>query len=506
MVIGVGLWPNGGRAFQIDSPVTDDCHERITASALREAGWPGGAIPVEFDDYQERIHDDLPFSLPADLNDPWSMALLIGAREPDLEGHSTLDLPALSHVHGHPDKQDAHCLRAPAHDGELGDSQALSACKDFILSELRIALGTEAGSEQFQGTTQIPVSLVFRGEVDVELQRFGFHLGRALHALQDGFSHTFRSSDGSTVHSVLNWTDWIKDHYDSARDGHQHLSPLDECSDAAPAELRVGKAVEASTALLESLSDIDATNDARIAAAADVVDRYLALEPGCSAENDWCDAPERFEESTMGCSVSSRSQGLWWLAIVLFAFFWRRHRLWSFTGLVVAVMCMCVTSQAHAQERAPGVPWGLYAAGGVSIDRGALAFSFGGRAQLNKNLYLGADLEYNPWFSLETGEFADGVINAYATIILAWARLGDMELRTSGHLGISVLLFDLVGADEGSVGPFGALTLLGIAWDLGPQVKWVIDPAQVAVPIPQVTGIPFYYLQYRFVTGIQWVF
>ncbi len=497
----------------------------MSSSALRQAGWPGGIVAADFDDYQNRIREDLPFSLPSDLNNPWSMAMLIGTRDPDIEGHSTLDLAALSHIHGHPDKQNAHCLRASIDDGEAGDTQALASCRQFILDELDQALGGETGDKQLEGTTEARVALVFRGEVDVELQRYGFHVGRALHALQDSFSHTFRSSDATTVHSVLNWVDWIEDDYDSARDGHNHLSALDECSSSAASQLRVNHAIAASTELLLSLSDLDASNEVRIAKAADVIDRHLHLQPGCSALNDWCDAPERFEESTLGCSVSQGAQSASCLAFLVCVFLWlycRRARVRvAFFSLF---LCLAVTNDAYAQTHRPaedaavtsssgapsrasrGISWGLYAATGASLDHGAFAFSLGGRAQLTPNLYLGADVEYNPWFSLEAGEFAEGVINAYATIVLAWARIKNVELRSSAHVGLSVLLFDLVGADEGSLGPFGALTLLGIGWDFAEHFKWVIDPAQVAVPMPQVTGIPFYYIQYRFVTGIQWMF
>ena len=67
-----------------------------------------------------------------------------------------------------------------------------------------------------------------------------------------------------------------------------------------------------------------------------------------------------------------------------------------------------------------------------------------------------------------------------------------------------MLMFDLVGADKGQIGPYVGWNPLGLALPLGTHTKLVIKPGDIAVPIPQVTGIPFYYHQYRTTIGLEW--
>jgi hypothetical protein len=76
--------------------------------------------------------------------------------------------------------------------------------------------------------------LEFRGPADVPLQRYGFHTGNATHALEDGFSHAFRSADEHQVKTLLNWVDWVDGPYAEARAGFQHLYPRRWASPFAP--------------------------------------------------------------------------------------------------------------------------------------------------------------------------------------------------------------------------------------------------------------------------------
>jgi len=85
------------RAWQIESPATTGCHERITARAIRLAGFPGGAVPPAPSDYDQRVIRDVPFSFPIDgSEDPWNLALLVGVRNNDIEGNDPTDVAALS--------------------------------------------------------------------------------------------------------------------------------------------------------------------------------------------------------------------------------------------------------------------------------------------------------------------------------------------------------------------------------------------------------------------------
>jgi hypothetical protein len=78
-----------------------------------------------------------------------------------------------------------------------------------------------------------------------------------------------------------------------------------------------------------------------------------------------------------------------------------------------------------------------------------------------------------------------------------------VNLRTSLHLGISTLLFDVYGAPKGSVGPYIAFTPLGIDYDLGGSVRLVLDPVEIACPVPHLGPLPLYYEQFRVMIGLQ---
>jgi hypothetical protein len=81
-------------------------------------------------------------------------------------------------------------------------------------------------------------------------------------------------------------------------------------------------------------------------------------------------------------------------------------------------------------------------------------------------------------------------------------KFDRVNLRTSLHLGASTLLFDVPGAPKWSVGPYGSFTPLGIDYDLGGSVRIVIDPVEIAVPVPFIGLIPLYYEQFRVLVGI----
>ncbi len=168
------------------------------------------------------------------------------------------------------------------------------------------------------------------------------------------------------------------------------------------------------------------------------------------------------------------------------------------------------TAMAHdpptVAERAENSLTGfaLHSVFGVALDNGALAMSVGGRYAWSNNWLVGIDAEYNPWFNLSSGRVARGVINTYATLIYRQPVSRHFSLRTSVHLGSSLLLFEMVGAPKGSIGPYLGASLLGLSYELAPKVYLIVDPADVVVPVPQVHGAPFLYRQYRFSIGVQW--
>ena len=513
-------------AFQVDTSATSGCHEKITAQAIARAGWPDGAEPPAPDDDDRAALDDLPFSVPDDMRDAWTLALLIGARHNDVGSSDPFDFAALTELHNDPDRQMQHCLRREGDDFEEGDAQALAACKAYILEEVAAAVG-DGDEVDLERTETVETRLVFRGRIELELQRYGFHMGMAVHALEDSYAHIFRRADDERVRHVLNWIEGnVGESYDVARDGHEHMSPLDECSGGAGARRRKGRALAAAAELLAAVADGEGGREGRLARAAAVIDSHMVREPGCVADNDWCDAAElRLAAAT--CSVAGRAGGLVGVLVLVLVMVLGRRR--SLVLAVLLVTRVAVADEPTAEEkqeekveakkeqkldveekvieRLPDPVtqrWGAAVQASGSFDRGAAAVAAGLRWTPNDCIGFGLDAEYNPWFSISAGRAAPGVASLYIPIIWKLKRFGTWELRSTFYAGATMLMFDLVGADKGQIGPYVGWNPLGLALPLGTHTKLVIKPGDIAVPIPQVTGIPFYYHQYRTTIGLEW--
>jgi hypothetical protein len=150
-----------------------------------------------------------------------------------------------------------------------------------------------------------------------------------------------------------------------------------------------------------------------------------------------------------------------------------------------------------------GTPWGLYLAAGAAIDHPAVAFSVGARYRFSDSWHGGVDGEWNPWFSYETKRAKSGTANLYATLVRRFAVSDVFHLRTTLHLGASALLFDLYGAPAGTFGPYLGVNLIGLEWKLTRSVHLIIEPGDVAISVPHLTGAPLSYRQYRFTVGVQ---
>lgn len=479
----------------------------MTLAALLAVGWPAGQSPPPLEDLDQRILEDLPFRVASSAQDPWTLSLLIGVRENDLKGVAPSDLPGLSEVHNDPLLQSEHCLRGPADDGPAGDATALLSCRSFILGELASALGS--GDEiDLEARTTTRVNLAFRGEAEVSVRRFGFHLGRALHALQDSHAHSFRASTDGRVRHVLNFVDHARrDDYSEVRDGHAHIAALDVCSDEdQPLSPRAQRAQDASKMLLEAVMDQEGGRAGRIARIQAVLDQALDREEGCEPGNRWCNAPE-LELATSCAAFPGRAAWSWpLLVLLLLAMAKMRRARASAVGLLLLLSSgpVIASEASTATSTLDAGSLGLYAGVSAAIDRGAFALAGGVRWRAFEDVSLGLDLELNPWFSIDAASLAPGVVNLYATGIVHWVAFENLELRTTAHLGTSVLLFDLVGADAGSVGLYVGLSILGLKTRLGDHWSLIFEPADLAFPIPHLRGVPYYYRQYRVSLGLQW--
>jgi len=497
--------PAAAHAYSIETPISDGCHERLTANALRAVRdeLPAAAALAATTDDRALI-DDVQFAVPADLQDLGGTTLLLGARDNDVKGLSSLDLSQLPLVHGNPDGQREHCLRSPGDDEPDGSLAALADCRAFIRERVADALAglDVAGDPDPEVRTPLSVSLAVRGHVDAPLPTFYLRMGQAMHALEDGFSHTWRTADQIQITVILNWVDDVAGTLDEARDGPAHARSLDACSGLdEPRRRRFDRAGEAATALLRTALDPDLTAAEKLDAVDGVLDTYLGHAPGCTFANRWCNAPEVMYADSGGCAIAPSPAsptvlvvlGVW---IVVFA---RRRTL-----LALALVAASATAGRAAEPEQVLPALGVHLAGAASVNNGSLAATIGARLRVSRRWVLGLDAEWNPWLAYAGSTMRAGVANLYASGILEIPLFDDrFNLRSSASLGASRLLMDLYGAPSGSTGLYLGLGFLGLEWKLSHRTYLIADPLGISIPIPQLHGVPLVYWQYRATFGIE---
>jgi hypothetical protein len=150
-------------------------------------------------------------------------------------------------------------------------------------------------------------------------------------------------------------------------------------------------------------------------------------------------------------------------------------------------------------------PFGVYIAGGGSLlTNFAAAASVGGRYRLSQHFLVGIDGEWNPWFSRATKRFRSGTTNVYGTLVVRFPMDYErVNLRSTLQLGVSRMNFALYGVPKGTVGPYIGFNLVGLDFELSRGIYFIFDAAHIAIPIPQLSGVPFGYPQYRVTAGFQ---
>ncbi len=544
--------PQSAEGYSTNSPLSDACHEAITQSALARARGALGAVDhiSARNDDERALIEDVPFKLRSDQRDLGAAALVLGNRDLDFHGNEPDDLDQLAPLHGAPNRQDEHCLRTAAQDGVEGSRQALEQCRAFIRLKVEAALdGMGAdGRVDPELRTRFEAVLDLRGSVEVSLPTYHLEMGRALHTVQDGFSHTYRTEDHLEVVTVLNYVELVEDTL-SESDGPAHLAPLDACRNLdSLREERLEVAKQASAEFLVATLDPSLGRTEKLSAVDQLLERYFAHADGCNASNGWCEAPEaKYKNPTRGCSLPA-APGLgkhpiaFWplgaLALVLLFRRRRPHAPWRPKRmLMLAIVLGCVvqsqaawsqvseetgdntaepnpvaqpvTSAVVAHEDArieapPGTPWGAAINVSGSIQKAAAAAAIGARYRLSEHWLMGLDLEYNPWYARSSSEWRRGVASAYATLVVRFPmRFERTNLRSTLQVGASRMMFDLYGVPEGTVGPYVGFNLLGLDYELGDQIYLIVNPAHIALPIPQTSGAPFSFPQYRITLGLQ---
>jgi uncharacterized protein (TIGR03382 family) len=553
IVAVVMLAPGSANAWTIGTQLDiDGCHERITAAALRAARGTAPTAPVIKPTRDEAaMIDDVQFAPPTDfIADLGGMTLLLAVRDNDLKGNNPLDSLSLVEVHGDPLTQDEHCIRGADDDGEEGNATALAACRAFIVMRATQALDGLAADGSVDATHRMPLAVYvsFAGHIKPELPVFYVRMGQAMHALEDGFTHTYRDAEGMKVTFVLNWIDNVTGSAsDETRDGPVHLAGLDHCETDDPLVARnYRNATEAATALLAAALDPTLSRDRKIAAFEELTGKYLTYQPGCSIDNHYCNAPEPSVPDPTGCNAAGQGHVSWLIALALASVLVLRRRRGT-AAPVVLVLIMAAPSYADTppaeapavpvvpqepgdtadqqqgkepgrdestptlreltevrEQKRLGPPLGFTTMVGGSLVHSAATVGIGVRYRLDEKWLIGADMEWNPWFRSAPMTMEAGVGSAYATIVRRFPMKFDrVNLRTSLHLGASTLLFDVNGAPKYSIGPFASFTPLGIDYDLGNAMRLVLDPVEIAVPMPHVGQLPLYYEQFRLMFGIQ---
>ena len=513
-----------------ESVVSDGCHERITMDALRRvrSELPGAGLVAPNADERALI-DDMPCELDSDMRELGAVSMLLGNRDVDLLGNAPNDLSELAPIHGDPNRQDEHCLRSAGDDEPTGSETALQRCRDGIAARARASLnGLDGSGVPDPGRRQtIEVFLELRGSVDAALPTYHVEVGRALHTLQDSFSHVYRNpADQRLVTVVLNYVDFAEERLEEAIDGPPHNSSLDRCVDldAFRAE-RLELATRASYELIRVSLEPNADPSSKLANIDEVLSRYLTFDPlsDCSLSNGWCNAPEKQYAEQRGCICSHVSSdtaaphALTALGACAMLFYGRRRkRRCSKTrrssGMALALFATtAIPAQARAADLAPPPVrkeepsrLGVVGAASGALQNGAFAASVGGVFRLSPSVLVGLEAEYNPWFSVRTFDVKRGSTNVYAVGVLRFPlRYQRVNLRSTLQLGVSRMNFALFGVPEGSVGPYVGFNLLGVDYELTNRILLIVNPAHIAIPIPKTSSVPFAYLQYRVTVGVQ---
>jgi MYXO-CTERM domain-containing protein len=564
----VAVTPASAHAYSYESAISAGCHERLAMTTLRAVRKMVPTAPlIAADSNDTALIKDVPYTLDDDMKDLTGATLTVGVRDNDLKGRGPTQLDQLAEIHGNPAGQREHCLRAIEEDEPNGSQLALEDCKVFIRERVAAALdGIDAdGFPDPAIREDIDVTLELRGAVTANLPKFWIEIGKAMHTLQDSFTHTFRTPDRMKVRTVLNWIEYVNKDEVESRDGPVHRNGLDQCDGLDDLRtLNIDTATQASIELLKTTLD-PALNRAQKLAAVDVLlDKYISYEAGCTFDNGWCDAPERQYQVAAGCgcsTVGSGSGGA--MAIGAFGFGAmflarrRRRRLGVAAAAALSLLgALALPGVARAQsasdvpsdappaatttttpaadapkdpakpEEKPitGVPttterkaeivekkhtsfFGIYAAVSGSVTDPALSPQLGVRFRLSERWTVGVDGEVNGWYGVHTSQFRTGAFNGYATVIFRTPlRFESVNLRSTANLGTSVLLIDLYGAPRGSVGIFAGLVPLGVEWKLSSSLYVIFDALGIALPVPHLTGAPFAYPQYRTTLGLELAF
>lgn len=324
LLLGLAATPAG--AFSVGSAFSDFCHEQIAMKAFfGESPLPDPSydVSVPQDQAWVKISRYLETKMNLDLrNDLDRMALIslfIGERYPDQQGFAIFDIKSLRTVHLSEREQYEHSLRSPGDDHEVGDKRAVAKTYLFILKLVQDSYKAYHARDKDERLQEVDFWLEHYGQIKVKVWMPLFLLGRAAHALQDSFSHTYRSDDFKYIYAVGNYIEGITASYDEAQDGPKHSDYLDMCKEPEIKPL-ADAATRASRELLGATNYFWKTGDwTRVEA---VLKKHLVYKSGCGYANDYCGskwaklAKKGESSAPLSCTMGSAGSAVWGLVVL----------------------------------------------------------------------------------------------------------------------------------------------------------------------------------------------
>jgi hypothetical protein len=515
------LWSSAASAWWVADPIHKNCHERISAAALNQVGYVGTPPPLSGDD--AALRDGLQFDAgpyPANI---YALSFIIGTRWPDSQGEPDFDFYKLSNVHNAAGDQGSHCLREESDVGaEPGDTSALAACRSKITAVFWQALATlddATGDVDPDARTLQPEYLPYLGKTQIPVSGFYFFAGRAVHAVQDSFTHTYRRMNGDDagrrITSVFNWISQVRGDLNEAENGHGHEGVLDNCESDDPSNgQRMAWATAASAELLAALTTPGTAAERQMRLDAFFAD-WMTYESGCSIANEYCDNPvqawlresgESMNHGSGGCALAGPAgvgAGVVLLAAVALALLvLRRRRRPPVTLLALALalgLGLAAAGSARADDEHRG--WRGEARASLSVQNPAYAFG-GAGAFAWRRVEVGGFLELNPWYDANREMMSLGSTNFGVFTHYLHTLRPDLRLRAGLGFGLSVLNMDLPGTSAGNVGIYANIRLLGLVWYFANRTALTIDAFDLALPTPQLRGWPVLYAQHRVSVGL----
>lgn len=501
-------------AYSLHSGLTETCHEQISLRAFLIVSAPleiDGRVPQPgsktWKTLAERMTRGLPDSIAHKDNPEFQLlmlSILIGVRSPDTEGHSVSDLNSLRRIHADPsdDGQYAHALRGIGDDGPEGDAAAVAGTRRIIIELLETSRSYVRRPPEEQ-IINVSMALDFYGPVNVDVWAPAYYLARAMHAMQDSFSHTIRTADHHQIVSVLNYVEAVAGSLKEGRDGIAHSDSLDTCGeDTAPL---VEAAQQATMELMQAAIQTYDRDDTALVDA--VLDDWVSYAAGCTLANGYCDSPwvsVARKEATgpylgpLACTASPGGTRGWGVLGVILLLGVARRR-W----LLLALVCLPLNARAEATAQVEGHLSLLSDAPSRSVL--ASTYGFGSRVGWRWDGWgLFGHFERNYWVASELSSGTHkGALNLGLGAELLFA---NGRVRMSYALGASVLRQDTFLHEKGHVGAFAHLRPIGLRWNTAPHVYVTFDPLCAAIVAPVAEEPRILMLQYRSNIAVEYAF